>query len=65
MDDFPFFFTEDEDEAMSIAEYQGCDVPARIQSIFGIDATELVCTKIILFVNGEPIGVRVVKDFTN
>jgi len=63
MDDFPVLLTEDKELAISAAQNYYAAVPERIQDLFGIDATEIVCTKIVQFSLGEPSKVTVVKDF--
>lgn len=62
-DDFPILLTDDEDVAMQVAKEHDGVVPTYIQDMFGIDATDSVCTKIVLFTYGIPIGVRIVKEF--
>lgn len=63
MDDFPIFLTDNEDEAIRVAKEHDGIVPEPVQAMFDLDATELVCTKVVLFVQGKPIRVRIVKDF--
>ena len=54
MDDFPVALVDSLELAVAIADGMVPDVPEHIQDIFGIDASELVCFKVLLFVDGKP-----------
>lgn len=63
MDDLPVFLTDDEDAAMAFAEALPGEPGNILRSVFQTDCSTPNCVKVVLFINGQPIGVRIVKNF--
>lgn len=54
IDDFPVALVNSRELAIAIADGMVAEVPEYIQAIFGIDASELVCFKVLSFQFGKP-----------
>lgn len=63
MDDFPIQLCETLEEAIAVAKNTGPELTDEQRKAFNTDASTPICTSVITFENGKPVGGQVVRSF--